>query len=148
MGASVSASHMIFFVAAIVAAGVIGTTIIGVSFIISEDLGDRTEDLSSEFATSITIANDPREVPYVDGQLIIYVLNGGRQVIDPGELLVLLDGMVVEYTPVPGPGSGVGWSAGKMMQLYIEFEWPIGSGDHIITVTTENGATDQLGFRT
>lgn len=145
MGASLSASHMVFFVAAVVTAGVIGTAFIGIGFVIASDMEHRTDALTRDMMTSITIANDPREVPYDGSELTFYVLNNGKVPIEADELLVLLDGQLVDYSAQPDPGSSAEWPAGGLM--VVKVSWTAVPGDHILTVTTASGATDQIGFR-
>lgn len=145
MGASLSASHMLFFVAAAVTAAVIGTAFIGIGFTISSDMGQRTEALSHDMMTGIAIANDPREVPYDGSELTFYVYNNGKVPIEADRLLVLLDGQQVNCSVQPGPGSQADWPAGDMMIITVERTAV--PGDHTLTVTTASGASDTLGFR-
>ena len=144
MAASHSASHMIFFVAAVIAAGVIGIAIIGVGQTIASDMETRSGDLSEKMLTSLSIANDPREVPWQDGNLTIYVRNTGQVSIKTDQLLVFLDGVRVEYEISRDGGSLTVWGPGDVLTIVIEQE--VSPGDHIITVATA-AASDQFGFR-
>lgn len=145
MGASLSASHIIFFIAAVVTAGVIGAAFIGVGFTIASDMEHRTDAQSQDMMSSIAIANDPREVPYDGSELTFYVLNNGKVPIEADRLLVLLDGQLVDHSVQPGPGAETGWPAGSIM--IVKVGWTAAPGDHVLTVTTAGGASDQMGFR-
>jgi len=95
--ASVSASHLIIFVASLViAAGVVGTLTTGVERV-SSSIDDGSLDVSQQIRMDMSIVSDPG-AEYVQGEeLTIYVRNTGSQPvpIDASQFDVVFNGEFV-----------------------------------------------------
>jgi len=77
--ASVSASHLIIFVASLViAAGVVGTLTTGVERV-SSSIDDGSLDVSQQIRMDMSVISDPGATSLDNGGLTIYVRNTGSQ---------------------------------------------------------------------
>jgi len=97
--ASVSASHLIIFVASLViAAGVVGTLTTGVERV-SSSIDDGSLDVSQQIRMDMSVVSDPGADIYVEGdQLTIHVRNTGSQPvpIDPSSFDIVFNGVFVD----------------------------------------------------
>jgi len=92
--ASVSASHLIIFVASLViAAGVVGTLTTGVERV-SSSIDDGSLDVSQQIRMDMSIVSDPGAEYEVDEPLTIHVRNTGSQQvpIEPSQFDVVFNG--------------------------------------------------------
>jgi len=121
--ASVSASHLIIFVASLViAAGVVGTLTTGVERV-SSSIDDGSLDVSQQIRMDMTIVNDPGVEVDSDGPLEIYVRNTGSQPvpIDESQYDIVLNGEFrsdIEVDSVNG-GDDI-WRPGDVIEITIE----------------------------
>ncbi len=144
MGASVSASHVIFMVAAIIAATAVGAAMIGIAFTLAEDLSDNSDSLSERMGSDIKIVNDPAIVPYVGGNLSLYVLNTGDRPLDNDGWIVIIDGRLVPNDNIVPQQSGPHFH-GDVVELRVEYS--LTSGDHTVMVRHGDRADDSMRFR-
>ncbi len=144
MGASVSASHVIFMVAAIIAATAVGAAMIGIAFTLADDLSDNSDKLSDKMGSDIKIINDPARVPYTNSNLSIYVLNTGDIPLDNKSWIVVINGYLVADENVvpqqPAPHFHGDW-------VELKVEYFLGSGDHTVMVRHGDKADDTMRFR-
>jgi len=102
--ASVSASHLIIFIASLViAAGVVGTLTTGVDRL-NTAIDDRSLDVSQQVRMDMTIINDPEaESAYtVGGDLTLYVRNTGSQgvPIEASAIDIVFNGQFVSNSDI------------------------------------------------
>lgn len=144
MGFGNSASHIVFFIAAVVvAAGVVGAFSTNVSKLTGH-VNARSDALNDELSTDIRIINDPGEMP--NGPLVLYVLNTGSRSLDPNSTVVLLNGEakttfafdVLESTEDV-------WRHGQVLQITLTGT-NLPAGDHRVKVVVDNGVSDTLRF--
>jgi len=129
--ASVSASHLILFIASMmVAASVAGvfTNSIGQ---LSGALSEQGLDVSSDVRTDVEIISDSgSDAIYADGTITLYVKNTGseRLAADPGQMDIFVDGQfATDYTVTRVDGSGA-WRPGSVVR--IDITQSLNSGDH------------------
>jgi len=129
--ASVSASHLILFIASMmVAASVAGvfTNSIGQ---LSGALSEQGLDVSSDVRTDVEIISDSgSDAIYTDGTITLYVKNTGseRLAADPGQMDIFVDGQfATDYTVTRVDGSGA-WRPGSVVR--IDITQSLNSGDH------------------
>ena len=119
--ASVSASHLIMFVASLViAAGVVGTLTTGVERV-SSSIDDGSLDVSQQISTDITIISDPGSPNINDDDLTINVRNTGSQPvpIDESSVDIVFNGQfIAEFTIEDANGNGNGlWRPGDVVEI-------------------------------
>lgn len=86
--ADTSASHLIWFIAAVITATALSGVIVKVSFDISEKVENQGRALSGQLSYDISIENDVTMVPYnnTTHELKIYVKNIGERTIHSSEI--------------------------------------------------------------
>ncbi len=150
--ASLSASSLIIFIAAIaIAASVSGVMIDSVSGI-SQSITTHGDDVQEKLDTEISIISDTgSDAIYDDGNETVHVLvknTGARRLpADADRIDVLVDG---EYI-APGSRSvdvtsnGETWREGEVIELTIDLDAPLDSGEHRVAVIV-NDDREMLRF--
>jgi archaellum component FlaG (FlaF/FlaG flagellin family) len=143
-----SATHLIFFIAAIF----IAVALVGSFTYVINDLNDAMESRgvaeSKSIRSRIEIINDLTTMPYDDttDELDIYVKNTGAQVLYPNQTLMLIDGMDHNYT-VGYVGGASEWSPGVTVVFTVEDCVFSSNSDHFVKATASYGASDRKEFR-
>ena len=148
--ASVSASHLILFIASMmIAASVAGvfTDSIGQ---LSGAVSEQGFDVSSDVRTDIEIISDSgSDAIYDDAneEITLYIKNTGteRLAAEPGALDILVNGQfVTDYSVTRADGDGA-WRPGTVVRVDIQ-QPSLGSGDHRVQITV-NGDEEVFEFR-
>jgi len=127
--ASVSASHLIIFVASIViAAGVVGTLTTGVERV-SSSIDDGSLDVSQQISMDMAIISDPSNPDINDGTLTIHVRNTGSQEVprEPSGIDVVLNGQFITEDDLTvrdanSEDEGGVWRPNEVIEIEIEVE--------------------------
>jgi flagellar protein FlaG len=144
MGASGASTQLIFFISAIIVSSVVVATASRSVFDLSNGIDDRSEIVKDQLSTEIEVINDPTAVP--NDPVLIYVKNVGRSSLNQNLTTVMLDGVAVSGATMTLTGSQTSyWEPTSVLTVSINQN--LASGDHTVTVTTENGASDQFDFR-
>ncbi len=153
MGAGTSATHMIFFIAAIVIAiGVVGVVTVNVqSLSSSTNIGSKV--LSNQIKTDITIINDPFIIPFDGTNYTFYVKNTGATELTPSLVNILLNGSmdtvdawrILDRNDNTWEAQAPVWKPGDVLEINISASLP--SGDHYLKVACENGESDSIRFK-
>ena len=144
MGASGASTQLIFFISAIIVSSVVVATASRSVFDLSNGIDDRSEIVKDQLSTEIEIINGPTAVP--NDPVLIYVKNVGRSSLNQNLTTVMLDGVAVSGATMTLTGSQTSyWEPTSVLTVSINQD--LASGDHTVTVTTENGASDQFDFR-
>ena len=145
--ASVSASHLILFIASMmIAASVAGvfTSSIGQ---LSGALSEQGIDVSSDVRTDVEVISDSgSDAIYDSGTITLYVKNTGteRLAADPGQMDILVDGQfVTDYSVTRADGSG-SWRPGSVVR--VDIQQSLSAGDHRVQLTV-NGDEEVFEFR-
>jgi flagellar protein FlaG len=146
--ASVSASHLILFIASLViAAGVAGTFTQGVSRL-SQGIDDQSVEVSEEVRTDIEVISDAGSPVYNNSskEVTLLVKNTGTSDIPPDSRFVeiLLDGQYrtnVTLTVVDGEE----WRPNNVVRIVIS-DVDLPAGDHRAKVVV-NGDEEVFAFR-
>ncbi|MEA1930936.1 flagellar protein G [Halohasta litorea] len=139
--ASVSASHLIIFIASLViAAGVVGTLTTGVDRV-SSAIDDRSLDVSQQVRMDMAIISDPSDTPYSGDELTIHVRNTGSQGVptEPSAVDIVLNGQFVgndnlAVEDVNDPDSPV-WDPGDVVAITITDDGVDTTGDNRLILT-------------
>ena len=122
--ASVSASHLIIFVASLViAAGVVGTLTTGVERV-SSSIDDGSLDVSQQIRMDMSIISDPNRPQTNGDELTIHVRNTGSQSvpIDPSEFDVVFNGEFIASLSVDNAndnGNDDVWRPGGVVEITV-----------------------------
>ena len=161
--ASVSASHLIIFIASLViAAGVVGTVTTGVDRV-SAAVEDAGIDATEQLRTDVTIISDASAGVYNasgNENVTLLIKNTGTQRLRPdgSGIDVVFDGSYVRPSAIEGElvsaGSGAAWSRGDVLRLTIDTDQLDGTSDGLDPGTdhrvylTINGDEELFQFRT
>ncbi|MBU1159376.1 MAG: hypothetical protein KKE24_08575 [Candidatus Thermoplasmatota archaeon] len=144
MGASGASTQLIFFVSAVIVASAVVAAAANSVYGITSGIDQKSDNIQKEMLTEISIINDPTNVP--NDPVRIYVKNLGNTVLNQNYITVMLDGMVVtDYTLSLSGNTSSYWDPSSV--ILITIDQTLASGDHTVTVTTENGIMDRLSFR-
>jgi flagellar protein FlaG len=148
--ASVSASHLILFIASMmIAASVAGvfTNSIGQ---LSGAISEQGVDVSSEVRTDIEIISDSgSDAVYDNGNITLYVKNTGSEQlsVDPGVMDVFVNGQfATDYGVSRADGSSDPWSPGTVVEVEIDPPGTVSSGDDVRVQITVNGDEEVFEF--
>ncbi|WP_254839794.1 flagellar protein G [Natronomonas marina] len=145
--ASVSASTLIIFIAAVGLAAAVSGTMIDSVGTISDSVSERGEVVSDQIDTDVEIISDAgSDAVYDDGTVTVLVKNVGSGTLPsrPDALDVLVDGQYVATADrsitVLG---GDAWDEGSVARLVLD--WSLGAGTHRVSVHI-NGETETFEF--
>jgi len=150
--ASVSASHLIIFVASLViAAGVVGTLTTGVERV-SSSIDDGSLDVSQQIRMDMSVISDSGHLYDSSGNITIHVRNTGSQqvAIERSSVDLVLNGQFLsenDYTVSDANGDENTWRPGGVIAIDIDasnFE----SGTDYRLFLTVNGDEELFEFRT
>lgn len=144
MGADVSSTHLIFFVASmLIAVGAIGVIHSNVDAV-SHSINIASNALTDQILTDIIIINDPANIPYIHGMHIFYVKNVGSSTLSTKHITILINGKHIQPNSISVIG-GIGdtWKVTEVIQINVIHAM---AGDNTIKIVTERGVTDNLDF--
>lgn len=97
MGFSVTGSHVIFFVAALIVAGTVSGIFVAVTTTISGSFNEKGKRVETQLDTEFSIINDPEMIPISDNQYIFYIRNTGSNKITTSNetMQVFIDGEII-----------------------------------------------------
>jgi flagellar protein FlaG len=144
MGSSAGSTQLIFFVSAIIISAIVVAAASQSIFQLTGGIDERSDAINEQMSTDIDIINDPANVP--NDPVMIYVKNIGGTTLNQNYISVVLDGVVVAGHTLSLSGNRTTfWDPLSVLTISIDQE--LTSGDHTITVVTENGIKDQMDFR-
>jgi flagellar protein FlaG len=151
--ASLSASSLILFIAAVgIAAGVSGVMVDSVGGI-SESITTHGDSVEKQLDTDITVISDAGSDAIYDGTaetVTVLIKNTGARALptDPGLVDVVFDGEYVGpasiSTDVVSNSEGT-WQEGEVIKLVVALNGPLDGGEHRVTIILE-GDEEVLRF--
>lgn len=146
MGSETTAT-LVIFIATVAAAGVASAAVVGVIGDMSIELRQQGKNVVSAMGTDLAIVNDPKNVPYDDPDLTIYVKNTGSETLVSEEVTVLLDGTHANFTFALLDGADR-WSDGVVAELTVDAPGLGNNEDHVVRVIHTPSVHDTMNFRT
>ena len=143
-----SATHLIFFIAAI---GIAVVLVSSFTYVIN-DLNDAMESRgvaeSKSIRSRIEIINDLTAMNYddVNDEIDIYIKNTGAQILYPNQTLMLMDGLDHNYT-ITYVGGATEWTPGVTVIFTVEDVVFTSGTDHTVKAIASFGASDRKEFR-
>ena len=147
MGFGESASHIIFFIAAVMVASSAATVMSITTYKISLNLAEESKHLREVISTDFKIINDPVNIPTEsvgsEKYYVFYVKNIGIESFPftKNTLTVLIDGKVVQFEVNPN-GELKSGEVGKILVKFSE----VGYGNHKMKIVLHNGISDSFEF--
>lgn len=143
-----SATHMIFFIAAVIIAIGVVSAIVLVTDELKDALESRASTEQSAIRSRVEVVNDLVAMPYnnTSKTLDVYVKNIGTTRLDPANTLVLIDGVDHNFTwRIVGGGSN--WTQGRTVVLTVKDCNFTANSDHAVKVACSHDASDRKEFR-
>ena len=97
MGFSLTGTHIIFFVAAVIVAGTVSGVFITVTLNVTSSLSEKGKRVSEQLDTEFKIINDPKNIPLSSGYYLFYLKNvGNREITTTNETYqIFIDGEII-----------------------------------------------------
>lgn len=145
MGFSLTATHVIFFIASVIIAGAVSGVIITVITDVSNSLSDRGERVQEQLDTEFKIINDPDNIPTSGSDYLFYLKNiGGNKLVTSNETFNLfVDGDLVAIANYNFSDNSM--QPDEVTTIYVDNS-EISSGDHTFRVVGPQGIDDEFTF--
>jgi flagellar protein FlaG len=144
MGFSLTGTHVIFFIAAVIAAGMVSGIFISITLNVSTSLSDRGDRVKEQLDTDFAIINDPNTIPIQGSYYLFYLKNiGGKTLTTTNQTFqVFLDGEII-------PSSQYYFSESSLVMeevanLYVNTT--IAVGHHALRIVGPQAIEDEFVF--
>jgi len=144
MGFSLTGTHVIFFVAAVIVAGMVSGVFIAVTMNVTTSLSNRGDRIKEQLNTDFAVINDPNIIPMIGAYYIFYLKNIGGvrlttsnqtfQVFIDGELIGT-DNYYFENTSIP---------IDSVTSLYVNAT--LTTGDHTLRIVGPQAIDKEFAF--
>ncbi|HDD57071.1 MAG: hypothetical protein DRN09_01495 [Thermoplasmata archaeon] len=145
MGFSLTGTHVIFFIAAVIVAGAVSGILTAVTFNITTSLTEKCDRIQEELDTDFKIINDPDNIPNISGYYRFYLKNiGGKKLATTTDTFtIFIDGEIIEKTYYSFEDNSI--QPSEITTLYISNS-KISSGDHTLRVVGPQAIDDEFEF--
>ncbi|MCD6237112.1 MAG: flagellar protein G [Thermoplasmata archaeon] len=145
MGFSLTGTHVIFFIAAVIVAGAVSGILTAVTFNITTSLTEKCDRIQEELDTDFKIINDPDNIPNISGYYRFYLKNiGGKKLATTTDTFtVFIDGEIIAKTYYSFEDDSI--QPSEVTTLYIANS-KISSGDHTLRVVGPQAIDDEFEF--
>jgi archaeal flagellar protein FlaG len=144
MGFSLTGTHVIFFIAAVIVAGMVSGVFIAEIMNVTTSLSNRGDRLKEQLDTDFAIINDPNKIPKQGEYYIFYLQNiGGVRLTTTNQTFqVFIDGEIIGaenyyFSNASIPQEGV-------TNLYVNTT--IAAGDHTLRVVGPQAVDEEFTF--
>jgi len=144
MGFSLTGTHVIFFVAAVIVAGMVSGVFIAVTMNVTTSLSNRGDRIKEQLNTDFAVINDPNIIPMIGAYYIFYLKNIGGvrlttsnqtfQIFIDGELIGT-DNYYFENTSIP---------IESVTSLYVNATFT--TGDHTLRIVGPQAVDKEFAF--
>ncbi|HWR27700.1 MAG TPA: hypothetical protein VN377_04600 [Candidatus Thermoplasmatota archaeon] len=144
MGFSLTGTHVIFFVAAVIVAGMVSGVFIAVTMNVSTSLSNRGDRVSEKLNTDFDIINDPNIIPMTGLYYIFYLKNiGGVRLTTSNQTFqVFIDGELIGITQYYFENSSI--PIDGVTSLYVNTT--ITGGDHTLRIVGPQAVDKEFAF--
>ncbi len=147
MGFSVTGSHVVFFIASVIAAGAVSGVFLAVTFNLNTSFSERGDRVQEVLDTEFAIINDPDHIPTSGTDYLFYIKNlGAKQLVTTDEIFtIFVDGEVVTSDSYNFSVEKI--KPGEISTMYIDSAM-IGTGSQTIRVVGPQSVVDEFIFTT
>ena len=144
MGFSLTGTHLIFFISAVIIAGIVSGIFIAVTMNVTTSLSDRGDRVQEQLDTDFTIINDPVNIPKPGDYYIFYMKNiGGKKLSTTNETFqVFIDGDIIAIELYYFEENTL--SVSSVTELYINKI--LKGGDHTLRVVGPLAVKNEFNF--
>ena len=145
MGFTLTGTHVIFFIAAVIVAGAVSGILTAVTFNITTSLTEKCDRIQEELDTDFKIINDPDNIPNISGYYRFYLKNiGGKKLATTTDTFtIFIDGEIIEKTYYSFEDNSI--QPSEVTTLYIANS-KIPSGDYTLRVVGPQALDDEFEF--
>lgn len=145
MGFSLTATHVIFFIASVIIASAVSGVLVAVITDVSNSLSDRGERVQEQLDTEFKIINDPDYIPTSGSDYLFYIKNiGGNEIATSNETFQLfVDGDLVAIANYNFSDSSI--QPDKVTTIYVDNS-EISAGDQTLRVVGPQAIEDEFTF--
>jgi len=146
MGFSLTGTHVIYFIASVIIAGVVSGVLIAATSDISSSLSLLGDDIQDELDYEFAIINDPNNIPNVSGNFRFYLKNIGRKELPTTTSIfnLFIDGDLIATTNYSFEDTSI--QVGEVTTIYI-INSEISSGNHILRVVGPLDIDKEFAFK-
>ncbi len=144
MGFSLTGTHVIFFIAAVIVAGMVSGVFIAVTMNVATSLSNRGDRVSEQLNTDFDIINDPNIIPMTGAYYIFYLKNiGGVRLTTSNQTFqVFIDGELIGITQYYFENSSI--PIDGVTSLYVNTT--ITGGDHALRIVGPQAVDKEFAF--
>ena len=145
MGFSVTGSHVVFFIASVIAAGAVSGVFLAVTFNLNTSFSERGGRVQDVLDTEFAVINDPNNIPQSGLDYLFYLKNlGGKQLVTSEETFtVFVDGELVTSSNFNFSVETI--KAGEISTLYVDSN-AIGAGVQTLRLVGPQAVDDEFIF--
>jgi len=145
MGFSLTGTHVIFFIAAVIAASAVSGVLVAVTTDLSKSLSERGDRVKERFDTEFNIINDPDHIPASGNNYLFYLKNiGAKELTTTNQTFHLfVDGEIVVIDNYNFSDNSI--QSDEVTTLYVD-KSEISSGDHTLRVVGPQAIGDEFTF--
>ena len=145
MGFSLTGTHVIYFIASVIIAGIVSGIFIAVTSDISSSLNILGEDVQDKLDYDFAIINDPDNIPNVSGNFRFYLKNIGRKELPTTTSIfnLFIDGELITTSNYSFEDNSI--QIGEVTTIYI-VNSEISSGNHNLRVVGPQDIDDEFAF--
>lgn len=145
MGFSVTGSHVVIFIASVIAAGAVSGVFMAVTFGINSSFSERGDRIQELLDTDFIIINDPENIPTSAGDHLFYLQNiGSNQLATSNETFTMfIDGEFIALSNFNFSVTKI--KQGEISTMYVDSS-VISSGDHTLRIVGPQGVEDEFIF--
>lgn len=145
MGFSLTGTHVIFFIAAVIAASAVSGVLIAVTTDLSKSLSERGDRVQKHLDTEFKIINDPDHIPSSGNNYLFYLKNiGAGELPTTNETFHLfVDGEIIVIENYSFSDNSI--KPDEVTTLYID-DSEISTGDHTLRVVGPQAIEDEFTF--
>lgn len=146
MGFSLTGSHVIYFIAAVIVAGTVSGAFIAVTMNVTTSLTDKGERLQEQLDIDFKIIDDPQNIPNVSSHYLFYLKNiGGKKLSTTNSTFQLfLDGEIIHTSKYNFSSTTA--SVGDVVTIWVDNSAIGGSGDYTLRVVGPQAIEDEFEF--
>lgn len=145
MGFSLTGTHVIFFIAAVIIAGTVSGVFIAVINGVTTSFAERGDRVQEQLDTEFKIINDPDNIPTAGSDYLFYLKNiGAKKITTTNETFnIFIDGELIITANYNFSDSSI--QAEEVTTIYVANS-EISSGDHILRVVGSQAIDDEFAF--
>ena len=145
MGFSLTGAHVIFFIAAVIVAGMISGVFVAVTMDVSTSLSERGNRVQEQLDTDFEIINDPDNIPLSGSDYLFYLKNiGGKKLITTNETFqIFIDGNIIATANYNFSVTSI--QPGEVSTIYV-VNSEISAGDRKLRVVGPLAIDDEFTF--